>query len=455
MTPRFSRILTFKSQQLWALGLIFALFSSSGVALPVLRAVGFYEELGKAQFMAGVYTEKPYAASNELIISRQDKVIEIRVVANKIFARRFRRMWIEGAAINSSVDEYKKHSQSMVQFGQMLQTSLQKNDILRLERDQVDGMDIKLNGDSLGNIESPEFFDLLTRVLVGPVPISIELKKAISAPKPSTDLIKQFSSIKPTSERKVVISDNLKEKQRTQRTVNEPKIDAVGSTQKPNLAKPSLSLNQTQPVVKPKPKPILVAIETSSPKKTVVQNPAQGKNDEVVGVDNASKKIRQEKATEAPLVNTNLVASASKVIEVNNADSIISDVERVLKRDPRSRDEPGTELIARQKYYSDIVAAVAKGIKRTKDKAPMGNTRLAKTVVRVNVTVTRDGGVRKIEISTPSSNETYNKAAEVAVQQAAPFSKFPPKISDDELEMTVPIAIDWLYTTELGRAGLL
>ena len=115
--PRFARILV-----------LLCLFASSGAwATLDLNGVSYHKEYGEEQYMAALYLEDLSSDAKEILLSDQRKRMEIKVVANRLFSRKFTSQWIEGVAINAGNFDLKKHAENLAKFSNMLKVKLVKN----------------------------------------------------------------------------------------------------------------------------------------------------------------------------------------------------------------------------------------------------------------------------------------------------------------------------------------
>lgn len=112
----------------------YTLLTPASFAAPLLNGVATQSELGKEQFIAGLFTSTLASEAKDVLVAQEDKRMQIRVTADRLSTRRFKRLWIEGMAINASSSELQKHAQHMADFSNMLKIKLMAGDIFTIDR---------------------------------------------------------------------------------------------------------------------------------------------------------------------------------------------------------------------------------------------------------------------------------------------------------------------------------
>lgn len=374
-------------------------------ANPLLNGVATHSELGKEQFIAGLFTSTLSTSANSILSAQEDKRIQVRVLAPQLSSRRFRRMWIEGMAINASPAELEKHARDMADFSNILKVKMIAGDIFTVDRrDEV--VQISINGILLGEIADPQFFDLLLRTWVGPVPLSSEFRDNLLTegsikPGPLT----RFEGTRPSDERIATIEQAFAKLGIVQSTPQEDEPPAVAP-----------------PVAKAK-KPTIDAPTIGAP--TVEEPPAiaiapPSVSDETPSKPEATPKPKP-KPTPAPKV-----AIAPK--EATLDESIF---------DESDDDEFTAEsLLKEQLYYSQLAKYTYKYIEypaKAWDRGREGN-------IRLRVTINRKGKVKKTELLEEARYSSLNKEARKAVARASPYPAMPDEVKGDEYSFTFRIA---------------
>ena len=161
-------------------------------AAPQLNGMAVHNELSEDQFIAAVYSETLTKDAKTLLLKNEDKVMELHVLAPTLYARRFKRLWIEGIAINAGDTDLKNHAQNLADFSNWLRIKLKAGDILKIERLTGKGTKLSINNSVLGTIADDHFFDLLLRTWIGPVPLSTDFKLNLLAGGEVSDELRQL-----------------------------------------------------------------------------------------------------------------------------------------------------------------------------------------------------------------------------------------------------------------------
>src|SRR5690606_16811209 len=113
----------------YLLGVFFMFMACKGWAEPSLQGIALHRELGQDQFLGALYTDIASDDVEVILDARIAKRMELKVVARSgIVAGRFSRMWIEGAAINNSIELLTEQADNMLIFDQMFRGRLEEND---------------------------------------------------------------------------------------------------------------------------------------------------------------------------------------------------------------------------------------------------------------------------------------------------------------------------------------
>jgi len=386
-----------------ALAILALVASSKLLADPLLNGVAAHGELGKEQFIAGLYTSTLSNSANSILTNQEDKRLQVRVLASQLSSRRFRRMWIEGMAINSSPAELEKHARNMAAFSNMLKIKLINGDIFTVNRTS-DLVTVSLNGTTLGEIDDPEFFDLLIRTWIGPVPLSTEFRKDLLSDgeiKPGP--LARFEATGPDEQRIAAIEQAIAAK------------NAGGSGAGATIASAAGAAAQVAAPAVAAPKPKIDLPDSSSDDKA----PAK--------VDIAPPKVKVvEKPKPTPKPKPKQIALAPQEEELD--DSIFDDDD--------GEEFTAESLLKEQLYYSQLAKYTHRYLKypqRAWDRGREGN-------VRLRVTIDRDGNLEDTEILDAAQYKSLNKEAQKAVKRAQPYPAVPDEISGDTYSFTFRVA---------------
>lgn len=368
---------------------------------PLLNGVATHSELGKEQFIAGLFTASLSTSSNSILSTQENKRLQVRVLAHHLSSRRFRRMWIEGMAINSSPVELEKYARDMANFSNMMKIKMIAGDIFTVDRTE-ENVKVSINGILLGEIDDPQFFDLLLRTWIGPVPLSSEFRKdLLTAGSIKPGPLTRFETTRPSDERIAAIDQAVQLKNAAKPTSSKPGTRRVALARPVILAPGAVSSVPTidAPTIASRPKLEIAAPTIDKPKPQPTPQP-----------------------TAAPVV----IALAPQPEALD--ESIFDD----------SDDDEFTAegLLKEQLYYSRLAKYTHKYIEypeRAWDRGREGN-------IRLRVTINRKGKVEKTEILDEARYRSLNKEAKKAVARASPYPVVPDDIKGDDYSFTFRIA---------------
>lgn len=338
--------------------------------------------------------------------------MQIRVTADRLSTRRFKRLWIEGMAINASSSELQKHAQHMADFSNMLKIKLMAGDIFTIDRTGSTVL-ISLNGAQLGQIPDPAFFDLLLRTWIGPVPLSSDFKQnMLVAGNVNSGLITRFESTRPSDERIAAVEDAVKARAKqaeaqeddstpkvaVAKTDIKPKIEApVAIAPPPKIAAPSGALGESKTVSTPKPEPAKPKPQEPEPAPKVEEKP----------------KIA---AITPPPPETLLD-------------------EESLEDEEDDLDFTAESLLSQQLYIAKLKRWSSSKLKYPSRAASRGH----EGNVRLSIVIDRSGKVKKVEVIEAAEYSSLTKEAQNAVERANPFPPMPEDVKGDTFLFTLPV----------------
>lgn len=377
------------------LSLLCLLTAQWAYAAPKLNGMAIHNELGQEQFIAAVYAESLTSDARQLILGDEDKAMEIRILAETIFARRFNRMWIEGIAINAGSREMEKYAQDLANFSNMMRIKLRKGDILRINRSRGAGTSVAINGVPLGKIEDVAFFDLLLRTWVGPVPVSTDFKEALlNAGKVPEDLRQRFDNVQPSAERVAAINTAINRTRTAQAVSSEAASQSSPADQQPTS--PASTVAQTSSKASSKP-PVTVSV-SSTP-----QRPSSP-------------------------------AATSQPTGLMSEEDLFED-EEIFDEEDEDFAFTAESLLSEQLYISKLTKWTGSYVKYPK----FAIRNEQQGTVRLTVTLARNGKVLDVQYMEKSQYEQLNKAASRAVSNASPYPAVPDEIAGDTFVFTVPV----------------
>ncbi len=385
--------------------LLCILASSVRAEMP-LNGVAIYSRFGQEQFLAGLYVQKPTTREGDLFQSGAPAVMELRIEDDRIFPRRFQRMWVEGIAINARDQELELFAPLMADFSNMLNIQLRRGDIFRIERTAGETVRIQLNDTTLGELADPLFFDLLLRTWIGPVPLSSEFKGALlKAGSIGTEPLKRFLTLAPTAERKAQVASALSERRaEIARAATMPAKSAAGTV-------------ASVPPAAPQP------IETPGTDAATSHVPAPQDDDTA------------EPTAPAPLPDASASSDPPDQPPTTAADNVTAPEDSVLLSADTEVTVSAASILMEQRYVSSL-------IRRTQSFAKYPRVALKRKqegTVRVTVTLSPAGKVLDIEYEEKSRYNALNDAAYEAIMDADPFPSMPPELAESQFQFSVPI----------------
>lgn len=368
-------------------------------AAPLLNGVSVYSELGSEKFIAGLYSSSLSKSSKNILEEAGEKTIEVRVVDERLSSRRFKRMWIEGIAINSSTTELENHAQNMADFSNLLKVKLKRGDIFKVEK-LPENVRISVNEIALGEIENTEFFDLLLRTWIGFVPLSSEFRDGLLAegavPSP---LLSRFEQIQPSPERVAILEQAIINKQEQEAEEQEQ----VASVEEKKPARISLPPEKIQvAVAAPTVKPSVSAPAVAEQKP--VQKPKV-------------EKVAAAKPKTLPAPTQISLPPAQEELDESIFDDEEADVELTAEG-----------LLIQQLYYSRLANYTQNFARYPR----IAQERGREGSLLIRVTIDREGKVLDTEFIEETESYSLNKEAKRAVKRASPFPPIPTEIIGQE-----------------------
>lgn len=369
---------------------------------PIMNGMSTHSELGKEQFIAALFTETLTDSSRDVLLADENKRIQVRVTADRLSSRRFKRMWIEGMAINASPAELEKQAQNMADFSNMLKIKMLQGDIFTIDRGS-DTVKIILNGIQLGEIESTQFFDLLLRAWIGPVPLSSEFRSNLVANGTiDAGLQSRFDATRPSDER-IATVDEL-----AQSIAARNQDTSEDQTEKPKVA---VDLPSEPTVAAPQ----IVAVPTPA---------AAAKVDIAPPAAVAAAKPAPEPPKAKPKAKPKPTLAMAPKEELFDDDLEEDDL-----------DFTAESLLEQQLYIAKLKKWSGKFMKYPSRALSLGQ----EGTVRLAVTIDREGKVQNIEYVQNSEYSSLDKAAEKGVKRASPFPAMPEKMNGEEFTFSLPV----------------
>ncbi len=388
-----------------------ALMVSVTHAEPIMNGLATHSELGTEQFIAALLTETLTENSRDVLLADEPKQIQVRITVNKLSSRRFKRMWIEGMAINASPAELEKQAQNMAYFSNLIKIKMTAGDIFSITRN-YDTVKVTLNSVQLGEIESTQFFDLLLRAWIGPVPLSSEFRAAlVSNGNTDEGLRARFESTTPSSER-IASIENLVQ------SIADSSSGSDQTSKRPQAPDIALATPKIVPSVAP---------PTFQPE---LAKPPQTKEEEPETTTATQPQAPQIAKPVAPTIKPKppvQVATAPKKAKLFNIAE--------LEEDEDDIDFTAESLLEQQLYIAKLKRWSGKYMRYPSRALSLER----EGTVRLSVTVDRAGKVKDIQVIDKSNYSSLTKAAQKGVKRASPFPPMPEKMSGQDFSFSLPV----------------
>ncbi|GAB2521031.1 TonB family protein [Microbulbifer agarilyticus] len=379
-------------------------------AASLLNGLALEQQFNKDRYFVAVYSDQLADNTSVLLDNNVSRSLQIRVIEDRLSARRLRNQWMESIAINNPSDTLTGQANNMVTFANLFKGRLMSGDHLSIDYAPDTGVtSVSLNDIMLGMIEDREFFNTLLRAWVGPVPPSTEFRdNLIAAGDVDSGMLATYESLQPGAARVAQVAAMLDEQEAAKES------NAVAAKPAP-AAKPKLAANI--------PPPTLAAIGPAAIQKPAVQvaQPAEEEPAPAQAEPQVDAVAATPSSQPKPLQPTTTRLAAPPVEEEE-----LEEEEAPLTADM---------ILARQIYHSMLLRHTFKHIrypKRAQDRGQEGS-------VRLNVVIDSRGNVTNVTTVQESRYSSLNREALEAVERAGPYPATPAQLKMEEYRFSVPI----------------
>jgi TonB family protein len=382
----------------WATALLIFATALTANAAPLLNGLALEQQFNKDLYIAAVYSERLSDSASALLDNGTPRKLEVRIVADRLSARRFRNQWMEGIAINNPGDTLSAQAEDMVTFANLFQGYFLAGDQLTVEYAADGGTtSVALNDIDLGQIGNREFFNTLLRAWIGPIPPSTDFRGGLlAAGQVSSTLLGSFESLQPSSERVAEVAELATQQ-------SESKTETAAASPAETAAKPQA----TPPI----PAPTLASLDSKVEEPLVAAPPRPQLN-------------AQGEPAQAQ-------TAAAKPQPAASRRPAVPEMEEEEDEAPLTADL----ILARQIYHSMLLRHTFKHIrypKRAQERGQEGS-------VRLNVTIDPKGNIKDIQTLQESRYASLNREAQDAINRAGPYPAAPGQLARDNYQFSVPI----------------
>lgn len=393
-------------------------------AMPTINGIAVHTELGQDSFIAALFTTTPSTDSKQILVAQEEKQLQVRILADRISARRFKRTWIEGLAINASSAELEAQSRNMAQFSNMLKVSLRKGDIFAIQRSKQ-SVKVIINGYTLGEIEDTAFFDLLLRTWIGPVPLSSQFRDELLAAGDYSPTLQQlFNDTRPTDQRIESVAAALSSAREKKEAETKPKV-----TVKVDIAPPTTSPTITAPPLIAPPEigqpPNLSTPEVKPESPTQVASQTDPETPQSAALETETEEPAAQ-ASESEVADSQAAQEPQQVALANTTEESILEEEEEFTAE---------SLLIEQLY----IAGLKKWTYKELEYPSRSLERNEQGMVRLLVTIDRDGKVQESDVLEEPEHSRLTKAALKAVKKSSPFPVVPESVKGETFTFSLPI----------------
>ena len=358
-----------------------------------------------------LYVPGMASTAQAALFAAGSRALVLKFTADRMTAGKLSRLFLQSIAINANPQVQRASADSLAVFFNAFKGSLRPGDVLTLsEKTNASGVRVYLNGQTLANIEDPQFFNLLLLAWVGAVPPSTEFKAALLGQYEPEDLAR-FEQIAPSAEREAAIAawvapDTQKE---------------IANTADTEVASASQSASVT--VAEPEPEPQAPAAELvdSAPASVAAAEPEQ------------AAPVAEQRSSQAP--SPELVAPEPLAAEPKSLAPAPAVVAARVEEEEDLPDFSAASLEVLQDYTALLVKLTHEHIHY-----PRRAMKLRQTgSVRMAVVIDAAGELLEMRPLLESEHKQLNDAVERAVEDAAPYPPLPAALSAEHFEFVFPI----------------
>ena len=352
-----------------------------------LNGMAVHSELRRDYYIGALFVAVPNSASEDLLISEQDKQMVLRVLAPRWSARSFEQHWTQSILINNNEEDLANFAESVLSFTGSVDGKLVHGDEVIISNKLGKALTMTVNGVNVFTLENDgnKFFSLILNAWIGARPPSSQFKSDIlTAPGDVTNLRTIFDNLAYADER----------------------IADVRAWSESGGDQPDDSPAESAPVAASKPAP------AAPPKPSAAEIAKRAAARAAAAA--AKAKAQAEAETEA----------AAKLEAEKEAE------EQRLAQEVEQKNS-GLRLLYRSNVMKMIYGRVVYP-SRSIDRDQEGE-------VVLKVILKRNGELVSASVDKESEYKLLNKAALRAVELAEPFPNAPEKLTDKQIELLVPI----------------
>lgn len=385
----------------------------NGVKLQ-LNGLGIARELSGDLYIAGLYGDSRTNNADYFLRPDVPKRMAMRVVADKLYGRRFGQMWRERILINNERKVVQDLTEEVLDFVEAFSLNMVAGDQINFDYVPGKGTRITLNNADVIQIKKPEFFAVALKTWTGERPPSTQFRQGILGEADAASVVaiqERFALLKPSAARIAETRTQIDKRPATSAVADNA---SAATAAKAEAKKPEPKKEEVKPVAVAA-VPVVTGPAAPSAKKDEPKVVAKADTAAPQGGDKAA--VTAIDGTELATVDHKEAPSAADRLSEYYARR---DYERkLLGHIGQFKDYPWNRL--RRKYGDDVLY----------------NPKQGKAVVRV--ALTRDGSVKSAQIEQSTGEKILDEAALSMVDKATPLPPMPDKLQDPEFEFLVEV----------------
>lgn len=404
---------------LWIAALL-SLFALPASSQSLLNGMSVHQELGQDQFIGALYTNTLTDSASTLMAADMPMRMEMKITSDTgLTARRFSRLWVEGMAINVRPDTLTAQADNMVDFTNFFRGRLNQDDHVVFSLEPGEGVDILVNGITLGSIADDEFFSLLLSTWVGNVPLSSTFRdNVLAAGNVDSGLIGRFESISPSQSR----------------------INRIAAWIAPEPEPEPAPAPEPEP--EPEPEPTTVASADDQPERPAIDIQVPSVRDTLSGESDSNPETAGNTAADgteptAPAEPVSEPEPAPAAPEATPMDTAVASIE--AEEDEEALPAFTAEsLLANQRYFSNLNLVIRRNLEYPRRAAQRGQ----EGSMRIAIELDRNGNLLRAEFLEESDYSILNRAAMDTIEELAPFPPIPAAVPGSRHDFTIPITFE-------------
>lgn len=359
-----------------------------------LQGVSDYQRLGKFLYQVSVFSESE--ESSQWAQPGSPIRLEMKLTADQITKRSFRRIWNEDLSVNVSAEQVVQYRNEISSFSKLVKGKLKLNDLISISNESGK-TEVAINGVAQQSHSDPAFANLLVMAWIGPLPFHPQFKR---------DLINSDPVHKSAY---LTTSQNF-----TQERVQEIKDWKNLSVKK-----------------------AIATIQAEPPAAGVAPSPATIDKAEQARIDDM---IKEEAKRLAKLELERLLAE-EKQREQAQQEQLRQQEEQAKQQVVQAEQEDeriAKSLQAQIEYYKYLITKVS-SVQRYPSAAAKEDM---EGEVLFRVILDREGNLLSTITQTSSGEPILDNAALVAAESGAPYARIPELIAGNEFEFDLLLEFD-------------